>query len=150
MKFQLCDRTESDLFHFLFHSFFMQYLRNECLFFWVHGEWIVARDKQIAWTAKRFSIDLFLPRYDSFPMNPEKKDTHSLYLQCFQQKPFLKFSEKSYKFKIPTVTAIDLHLMYKSLRKWFGPTAELFVDSIHREMNWKILAGFNEGNMEPL
>ena len=49
------------------------YLRNECLFFWVHGEWIVARDKQIAWTAKRFSGDLFVPRYDSFPMNPEKK-----------------------------------------------------------------------------
>ena len=42
-------------------------------FFWVHGEWIVARDKQIAWTAKRFSDDLFFPRYDSFPMNPEKK-----------------------------------------------------------------------------
>ena len=49
------------------------YLRNECLFFWVHGEWIVARDKQIAWTAKRFSVDLFVPRYDSFPMNQEKK-----------------------------------------------------------------------------
>ena len=48
-------------------------LRNECLFFWVHGEWIVARDKQIAWTAKRFSGDLFVPRYDSFPMNTEKK-----------------------------------------------------------------------------
>ena len=28
---------------------------------------------QIAWTAKRFSADLFVPRYDSFPMNPEKK-----------------------------------------------------------------------------
>ena len=42
-------------------------------FFWVHGEWIVARDKQIAWTAKRFSDDLFVPRYNSFPMNPEKK-----------------------------------------------------------------------------
>ena len=23
-------------------------LRNGCLFFWAHGEWIVARDKQIA------------------------------------------------------------------------------------------------------
>ena len=30
-------------------------------------------DKQIAWTAKRFSDDLFVPRYDSFPMNPDKK-----------------------------------------------------------------------------
>ena len=45
----------------------------ECLFFWVHGVWIVARDKQIAWTAKRFSCDLFVPRYDSYPMNPEKR-----------------------------------------------------------------------------
>ena len=25
------------------------------------------------WTGKRFSVDLFVPRYDSFPMNPEKK-----------------------------------------------------------------------------
>ena len=51
----------------------LSHLRNECLFFWVHGVWIVARDKQIAWTAKRFSCDLFVPRYDSFPMNPDKK-----------------------------------------------------------------------------
>ena len=35
---------------------------------------------------------------------PRKKDTHSLYLQCFQQEPFLKFSDKSYKFKIPKAT----------------------------------------------
>ena len=58
----------------LFVSIYILFsLRNECLFFSVHGEWIVAQDKQIAWTAKRFSIDLFVPRYDSFPMNPEKK-----------------------------------------------------------------------------
>ena len=42
-------------------------------FFWVHGEWIRARDKQIAWTAERFSDDLFVPRSDSFPMDPENK-----------------------------------------------------------------------------
>ena len=41
-------------------------------FFWVHGEWIGARDKQIAWTEKWFSDDLFVPHSDSFPMNPEK------------------------------------------------------------------------------
>ena len=46
------------------------------LFFWVHGEWIAERNKQIAWEPFRGSHDLF-PRYDSFPMNPEKK-THSL------------------------------------------------------------------------
>ena len=30
------------------------------------------------------------------PHEPRKKDTHSLYLQCFQQGPFLKFSDKRY------------------------------------------------------
>ena len=48
-------------------------LKNECLFFWAHGEWIVAQDKQTAWTAKQFSGDLFVLRSHSFPMNPEKK-----------------------------------------------------------------------------
>ena len=42
-------------------------------FFWVHGEWIVARNKQIGREPLRGSRDLFVPRYDSFPMNPEKK-----------------------------------------------------------------------------
>ena len=96
---------------------FSGYLRNECLFFWVHGEWIVARnkqigreprivarDKQIAWTAKRFSAELFVPRYDSFPMNPEKKTLIPYIYNASNQGPFLKFSEKNYKFKIPTVT----------------------------------------------
>ena len=48
-------------------------IRNECLFFWVHGELIVARNKQIDREPLRGSRDLFVPRYDSFPMNPEKK-----------------------------------------------------------------------------
>ena len=45
------------------------------LFFWVHGEWIVARNKQIEREPLRGSRDLFVPRYrnDSFPMNQEKK-----------------------------------------------------------------------------
>ena len=42
----------------------------------------------------------------------QKKDIHSLYLQCFQQRLVLKFSEKGYKFKIPIVTGTLLHLMY--------------------------------------
>ena len=83
-------------------------IRNECLFVWVHGEWIVARNKQIVREPlrssrdlfvprydSRFSDDLFVPRYDPFPMisrftrfvcpalrfiphEPRKKDTHSL------------------------------------------------------------------------
>ena len=42
-------------------------------FFWVHGEWIVARNKQIGREPLRGSRDLFVPCYDSFPMNPGKK-----------------------------------------------------------------------------
>ena len=48
-------------------------IRNECLFVWIHGEWIVARNKQIVREPLRGSRDLFVPRYDSFPMNPDKK-----------------------------------------------------------------------------
>ena len=51
----------------------MRSIKEWVSFFWVHEEWIVARDKQIAWTTKLFSADLFVPRFDSFPMNPEKK-----------------------------------------------------------------------------
>ena len=42
-------------------------------FFWVHGVWIVARNKQITREPLRGSRDLFVPRYDSYPMNPEKR-----------------------------------------------------------------------------
>ena len=86
----------------------LSYIKEWESFFWVHWEWIGARDKQIAWTAKRFSDNLFVPRYDSFPMNPEK-DTHSLYLQCFQQGLFLKFSDKRNKFEIPTATGLCIN-----------------------------------------
>ena len=42
-------------------------MKNECLFSWFMGEWIVARNKQIARE----------PLLDIFPVNPEK-DTNSL------------------------------------------------------------------------
>ena len=48
-------------------------IRNECLFFWVHRKWIVVRNKQIAREQLRGSHDLFVPHYDSYPLNPEKK-----------------------------------------------------------------------------
>ena len=91
-------------------------------FFSVHGKWIAVRKKQIPWTANQFAFDLFVPHCDSFPWTkkkrsqftrfvcsalrfishePRKKDTHSLYLQCLQQIPLLKFSEQSKKFKFP-------------------------------------------------
>ena len=52
-------------------------------FLWVHGEWIVARNKQIAREPLRGSRDLFVPRYDSYPHEPRKKDTHSLIIQMY-------------------------------------------------------------------
>ena len=60
-------------------------------FFWVHGEWIVARDKQIGGTAKRFSADL-LTLFRATIHSPwtQKKYTHSLYLQCFQPRALSK------------------------------------------------------------
>ena len=82
-----CDRRRSEFYHALHYignamdnklSTDRKYLRNECLC-WVHGEWIVARDQEIAWTAKRFSDDLFVPRYDSFPMNPEKRHSFLIF-----------------------------------------------------------------------
>ena len=54
-------------------------------FFWVHGVWIIARNKQITREPLRGSRDLFVPRYDSYPMNPEKKDTHSLIGKVFNK-----------------------------------------------------------------
>ena len=90
----------------------------------VHWDWIWAREKQIAcspWTKIRVTRDLFFlrsdsipmiprdlffQRSDSIPMNPppqKKKKNHSIYLQCFQPRPFLKFpeKEKGYKFNFP-------------------------------------------------
>ena len=75
-------------------------IRNECLFFSVHGKWIAVRNKQIAWTASWVSFFL-----GSWEMNrsaeqtnrvnrfvcsalrfishePRKKDTHSLINTC--------------------------------------------------------------------
>ena len=67
-------------------------------FFCVHGERIVARNKQIGREPLRGSRDLFVPRYDSFPMKPEKKDTHSLTEQEIKDYQ-LKFQRRSPKFK---------------------------------------------------
>ena len=38
------------------------------------------------------------------PHEPRKKDTHSLYLQCFKPRTLSKLLRENYKFKIPTVT----------------------------------------------
>ena len=80
------------------------YLRNECLFFL--GSWGMNCS---AGQTNRVNREAVLGRFVCsalrfIPHEPRKKDIHSLYLQCFQQRPFLKLSEKSYKFKIPTET----------------------------------------------
>ena len=64
------------------------HLRNECLFFFVHGEWIRALNKQIALTAKRFSSDLFVPRWDSFPLNQEIKTLIPYMYKASNKDPF--------------------------------------------------------------
>ena len=88
-----CIRNSANLILYLFKEWVS--------FFLGHGIWIAVRNKQIAWTAKRFSCDLFVPHCDSYPMNREKKTLIPLYLQCLQQRPLLKFSEQSKKFKFP-------------------------------------------------
>ena len=105
---------------------YLNFLRNECLFFWDHGEWIVARDKQIVWTAAVLGR-LFVPRSDSFPINPEKKNTHSLYLQkSFYQRLFVKLANKSHKFKfllvMGTYTVNMVIFSGGKFRKNFGKT----------------------------
>ena len=58
------------------------------VFFWVHGEWFGACDKLIAWNAKRFLGDLFVPLSDSFPMNPEKKTIIPYIYNASNKDPF--------------------------------------------------------------
>ena len=82
------------------------YLRNESFSYWVHGG--MNRSAGQTNRVNRFAVLVqfvcsalrFIP-----PMNPEKKDTHSLYLQCFQQGAFLKFPDKHFEFKIPAATS---------------------------------------------
>ena len=71
--------------------FFSRFIGNES-----HCDsFLMNREKKIAVHA----ICLFRTAIH-FPWT-EKKDTHSLYLQCLQQRPLLKFSEQSKKFKFP-------------------------------------------------
>ena len=58
-------------------------IRNECLFFCVHGEWIVAREQtNRSRTASRFTR-FVCPALPFIPHEPRKKDTHSLIGCCF-------------------------------------------------------------------
>ena len=106
-----------------FHSINTTWIKEWLSFFLVRGEWIWTRDEQIA---KRFSDNLFVLRSDSFPIIPEK-GTHFLYLQCFHQRSFQKFSEKRYKFKLLLFTETLTLIWCKSLRVWFGQLANYFM-----------------------
>ena len=101
--------------------------------------WIGARDKQIAWNAKRFFGDLIVPRSDSLPMNLEKRHLF-LILTMLPSKKFSKIPRgtlyiqnshskghlTSFNFLIPA------HVVYQ--------TAELLVNSGYRELNWNFFS----------
>ena len=59
------------------------YSRNECHFFWVQWEWSRPRAKQIVWTVQGSQAFCLFYALIRSPWT-QKKDTHSLYLQCFQ------------------------------------------------------------------
>ena len=82
------------------------------------GSWEIKQsgDKQIVWTTKQFSGNLFVPCSDSFPMNPEY--THSLYLQCFHQRQNSLRKVKKFKFNLVMGT---YNLFWcKSRHMWFA------------------------------
>ena len=80
-------------------------------FFLVYGEWIGARVKQIAWTAKWFSGNLFVLPSDSFPMNQEKRHSFLIFTM-FPSKTFSKILREKW---------------CKSLRVWFGQLVNYFM-----------------------
>ena len=78
------------------------YLRNECLFSRFMGnESQCGTNKSREPRSGSRAICLFRTAIH-FPWTEKKKDTHSLYLQCLQQRFLLKFSEQSKKFKFPS------------------------------------------------
>ena len=94
------------------------------------------------------AICLFRP-LNYFPLTQKK--THFLHLQCFKQIPFLKFSEKRYKFKIPKVTGTYPHLMYWSLRMWLVQLPNYLLTVVSSGIGSNVFFfWFNEGNTKLL
>ena len=85
------------------------YFRNECLF----GYELERRTNKTREPWFVCSVLRFIPN-ESLP----PKKTHSLYLQCFHQRTFIKHSEKSYKFKFLLFTGTLNLIWWKSLRTW--------------------------------
>ena len=78
---------------------------------------------------------------------PKKKTTHSLYLQCLQQRPLLKFSEQSKKFKFPEeighLTLFpDLKILAYSFRQNSAGSCRrfcrLFIDKVIKTKAWLV------------
>ena len=86
-----------------FHKYCMIYrLFKEWVSFFL-GSWDMNRSAE---QTNRVNREAVLVRFVCSALRfishePRKKDTHSLYLQCLQQRPLLKFSEQSKKFKFP-------------------------------------------------
>ena len=94
---------------------------------WTLKEWVSfflsswGMNRSVGQTNLRFTSVLFALRSDSFPMNPEKKTLIPYicgYLQCFHQRSFIKFSEKSYKFKYLLFTGTLNLIWCKSPSVW--------------------------------
>ena len=84
-------------------------------------------------------------------MNRSVGQTNRVYLQCFQKRPFLSkiLREKVLIQKSRSnwhLISFDLLITAHVIRSPVEP----LVDSGYSELNWKILAGYNEGNMIPL
>ena len=132
-------------------------IRNECLFFWVHGVWIVARNKQITREPLRGSRDLFVPRYDSYPMNPEKRHSFlnsalsrltdlgiyditwcGIWLLTIFHMPYIHFQRELWKVTSPKWYLSFLFSIYDTLYWWVylrRPTHYLLLHCIARVLN---------------
>ena len=100
----------------------------------------------------RVNCEALLVRFVCSPLRfishePRKKDTHSLYLQCLQQRPLLKFSEQSKKFKFPaeighlTLFPDQTILAYSFCQNSTGSCrrfCRLFIDKLIKTKAWLV------------
>ena len=112
------------------------------LFFWVHGEWIGARNKQIAW-----SDDLFVPRSDSFPMNPEKKPLIPYIYNVSNKDPSQNSPINVINWKFQQQRVLKIILCINHCACDLPNCRNYFMTLIIGNWIKKKLAGFNEGNM---
>ena len=97
-------------------------LRNEYLFFWVHGGMNKSAGQKYRLN-RQSAISLFRITIH-FLWSKKKKDTYSLYLQNLRLRPYLIFSEKRYKLKVitPSLLALACFGTFGSTFPTFEPT----------------------------